>query len=45
MLEDPTSYFYRKKVVNFDMINHECLGEPLEGSYKDCKTVKNRKFS
>ena len=45
MLEDPTSYFYRKKVVNLDMINHECRGEPLEGSYKDRKTVKNRKFS
>ena len=44
MLEDPTSYFYRKKVVNFDIINHECCGEPLEGSYKDYKTVKNRDF-
>ena len=44
MLEDPTSYFYREKVVNFDMINHECRGEPLEGSYKDYKTVKNSDF-
>ena len=44
MLEGPTSYFYRKKVVNFDMINHECRGEPLEGSYKDYKTVKNSDF-
>ena len=44
MLEDPASYFYRKKVVNFDMINHKCRGEPLEGFYKDYKTVKNSDF-
>ena len=44
MLEDRTSYFYCKKVVNSYMISHECRGELLEGSYKDYKTVKNSDF-
>ena len=27
MLGDPTSYFFQKKVINFDIIHHECCGD------------------
>ena len=44
MLEDPTSYLFQKKVINFDIIHHECRGDPLEGSYEDYRTIKNGNF-
>ena len=40
MSKNPTKYFEEKKVVNFDIIHHECRGDSLQGSYKilsDCK--------
>ena len=40
MSRDSTNYFSKKKVVNFGIIHHECRGDPLNGSYKDYKTVK-----
>ena len=27
--------------MNFDIINHECRGDKLQGAYKNYKTVKN----
>ena len=27
--------------MNFDIINHKCRGDKLQGTYKNCKTVKN----
>lgn len=32
----------KKKVVNFDIIHHECRGDPLHRSYKDYQTVNNK---
>lgn len=39
MSKNPTKYFEKKKVVNFDIIHHEFHGDPLKGSYKDYKTI------
>ena len=44
MMENPTSYFFQKKVTNFDIVHHKCRGEPLEDSYKNYKTIKNDDF-
>ena len=44
MLEDPTSNFFQKKVLNFDIIHHECCGDPLEGSYKDYRMTALKNF-
>lgn len=38
--KNPTKYFDQKKVVNFNIIHHECRGDPLEGSYNNYQTVK-----
>lgn len=32
----------KKKVVNFDIILHECRGDPLKGSYKNYKPINDR---
>ena len=40
MSKNPTKYFGHKKVVNFNIIHHECRGDPLEGSYNNYQTVK-----
>lgn len=39
MTEDPTKHFEQKQVVNFDITQHECRGDPLQSSYKDYKTI------
>ena len=31
--KDSDKWFSTVKVINFDIINHECRGDPLEGSY------------
>lgn len=41
MAKDPTKYFEQKKRINFDIIHHECRGDPLQGSYKNYQTVYN----
>ena len=40
MSDNPTKYFHDKKVINFDIIHHECRGDKLSNSYKHYKTVK-----
>ena len=40
MSRDPTKYFEKKKVINFDIIHHECRGDPLKGTYEGYQTVK-----
>ena len=40
MSKEPTEYFKNEKLVNFDIMHHECRGDPLNGSYKDYQTVK-----
>ena len=41
MRDNPDSYFNNVKVVNFDIINHECHGDKLIGPYKGYKTIKS----
>ena len=41
MHDDPDSYFKNVRVVNFDIINQECRGDKLAGTYKDYKRMKN----
>ena len=40
MRDNPDSYFKNIGIVNFDIINHECRGDKLIGTYKDYKTIK-----
>ena len=40
MKHDPDHYFRNVKVVNFDIINHECCGYKLDGTYKSYKMIK-----
>lgn len=44
MADDPDHYIKNKKVINFDIIHHECRGDPLQKSEKDHKTVTNDDF-
>ena len=41
MKDDLDYYFKNVKVVNFDIIHHECSGNKLQGTYKNYKTIKN----
>ena len=41
MRDNPDSYFKNVIIVNFDIINHECRGDKLIGTYKDYKTIKS----
>ena len=43
--DDPDQYFDDVKVVNFDIIHHECNGDKLIGDYKDYKTFKTEDLS
>ena len=44
MIKNRTYYFSRKKVVNFDIINHECRGDELDSSYKKYKAITKDGF-
>ena len=39
---DPAKYFEKKKVINFDIIHHECQGDPLKGTSEGYQTVKTK---
>ena len=39
--KNPDKYFENKKVVNFDIMHHECRGDPLQWSYKGYQTGKS----
>ena len=39
--KDPTKFFEQKRVVNFDIIHHECRGDLLKDSYKNYQTAHN----
>ena len=41
MSKNPDKYFENKKVVNFDIMHHECRGDPLQWFYKGYQTVKS----
>ena len=38
---DHTKYINNVKVVNLDIINRECRGDKVIGTYKDYKTIKS----
>ena len=42
LLKDTDSHFKTAQVVNFDIIHHECRGDPLQGSYKEYQTVNKK---
>ena len=44
MIKNPTYYLSRKKVVNFDIINHKCRSDKLEGSYKELKRLLKKDY-
>ena len=37
--EDKKKYFSEAKIVNFDIINNECRGDPLQNSVKYYETI------
>ena len=39
-LNHTDAHFKNAQVVNFDIIHHECRGDPLKGNYKDYKTIE-----
>lgn len=39
-----TKYFRDKRVVNFDIIYHECRGDKLDKSYKHYKTINQKEL-
>ena len=41
MIEDPNDYFKNKKVISFDIILHECRGDPLQ----NYKTIEKNDFN
>ena len=41
MKDNPNKYFKKKKVVNFEIINHECRSDPLKKSYKEHQTEES----
>ena len=41
-LKDTDSHFKTAQVENFDIIHHECRGDPLQGSYKEYQTVNKK---
>ena len=44
MTDDPDNYFKNEKVINFDIINNGCRGDPLKKSIKEHKTVYQNDF-
>ena len=44
MSKDPTKHFEIKKVINFNIIHRECHGDPLNGSYRNYKTIYDADF-
>ena len=38
--ENKEEYFENAKIVNFDIINHECRGDPLQKSVEYYETIK-----
>ena len=39
MADNPDYYFDDKKVVNFEIIHHQCRGNPLKKTEKEHKTI------
>ena len=39
MVDNPDNYFKEEKVINFEIIYHDCRGDPLTRSTKEHKAV------
>ena len=39
---DKKKYFNEAKIINFDIINHECLGTPLKNTIKYYETISKK---
>ena len=44
-MENPDQSFRKTKIVNFDIIHHECRGDKLEKSYEYYQTVFKVNFN
>ena len=44
MTDNPGDYLKNVEIVNFDTINHECRQNPLNGTYKEYKTIAKNDF-
>ena len=40
--EDKKKYFSEAKIINFDIINHKCLGTPLKNSIEYYETISKK---
>ena len=41
-LKDPNKYFKSVKIVNFDLIHHECRGDPSEKDIQKHFAIQNQ---
>ena len=42
MKDNSKEYFKKAKVINFDVINHQCRGDKLQRTEKEFKTIDKR---
>ena len=43
-MRDPNNYFKNVKVINFDLIHHQCRGDPLEKTENEHYTTQKTDF-
>ena len=43
-IENTDEHFQKAKIINFDIIQHECKGDELEYSKKFYQTIENKDF-
>ena len=43
-IEDMDSLFFQAKITNFDIIRHQCRGDPLQNSCQYYETIFNSDF-
>ena len=43
-LKNPDNYFRNVKVINFNIINHECMSDSLEKDLKEHFAIQNNHF-
>ena len=44
-VKNADNYFRSVKVINFDLIHHECRGDPLEKDTKEYFAIQNKDFT
>ena len=43
-MKDPDHFIKNERIINFDIIHHECRGQPLENSYRYYQTLKENEL-